>query len=112
MKTTPRNRRHPASGRPGPGRPLKYRNLIEALEDETIYSAGAIARNGEEKGLLPQTATREEKNKQRVRIRHTLVRFAGNHNFPQPGEGWVELKGQAAVRGWFGATWKAALPSQ
>ena len=90
-----------------PGRPLKYRHLIEALDDETIYSPGSIVQNGEEKDLL---TTPEEKNNQRIRIRHTLASYAKNHDFCRPGEGWVNLKGLAAAEGWCGATWKAALP--
>lgn len=92
------------------GRPLKYRHLLEILEDDTIYSPGSIVRNGEEKGLLSIPEGSEERNLQRLRIRHTLSRFARNHEFPRPGEGWVTLIGLAPTPGWRGSTWKAALP--
>jgi len=92
------------------GRPLKYRHLLDILEDDTLYSPGSIVRNGEQKGLLPSVRSVVERNLRRLRIRHTFARFVVNHKFPQPGEGLVKLVGQAPVPGWFGATWKAALP--
>ena len=91
------------------GRPLKYRQLLDILDDATIYSPGSIVRNGEEKGLLPPLGPADQ-SQRRLRIRHTLCRYAVNHKFPRPGEGWVKLDGQAPVPGWYGDTWKAALP--
>jgi len=98
-------------------RPLKYRHLIDILEDDTLYSPASIVRNGEEKGLLPVpdgdvpfSPADQERSEQAMRIRHSLARFADNHKFPRPSEGFVKLFGQAPAPGWFGATWKAALP--
>ena len=104
-----------ASPKPQVGRPLKYRQLLDILDDDTLYSPGSIARNGEEKGLLPTMPTVAERNYRRLLIRHTLARFVFNHHFPKlgkGGDGLVKLIGQAPAQGWFGATWKAALPQQ
>ena len=105
------------SPKPRVGRPLKYRHLIDILEDDTLYSPASIVRNGEEKGLLPVpdgdvpfSPADQERSEQAMRIRHSLARFADNHKFPRPSEGFVKLFGQAPAPGWFGATWKAALP--
>ncbi len=91
-----------------PGRPMKYRHLIENLEDDVLYSAGAIVLNAIAKGLLDEVPA-EEMKQQKLRIRHTMCRFAKNHGFPKAGEGWVIIDGQAPTPGWRGATWKAAL---
>jgi len=89
------------------GRPMKYRHLIENLEDEKLYSAGAIVRNAIAKGLLDEVPDEEKKVRQRVR--HTMSRFAHNHGFPKKGDGLEVTAGQPPRPGWRGATWKAAL---
>lgn len=90
------------------GRPLKYRNLIECLEDGEIYTPASIVNHGIDRGLLDPEA--EQITSTRIKIRHTLARFAKNHSFPLEGDGNVILPGQSLARGWSGGRWKQALP--
>ncbi len=90
------------------GRPLFYRAYITALEDDTVYTPAAIVNNGEEHGLIPPNLQGTQRKKLRVKIRHTMVRFSKNHGFPEEGDGWVNLKGQPPMRGWYGWRWKEA----
>ena len=90
------------------GRPSKYRKFIEILEDDTLYTAASIVNNGLKNGMI-NFSDDEELRRRRLRIRHTLVRFTKNHRFPEEGDGWVKLPGQARTMGWFGRRWKAAL---
>ncbi len=90
------------------GRPLKYRKLIECLADEVVYTPASIVINGIDLGLLNQEE--ELTRASRVKIRHTLARFAKNHRFPVEGDGSVILPGQSLTRGWSGGRWKGALP--
>ena len=92
------------------GRPMKYKNLVADLEDKTVYSPATIVNRGETRGLINPELTKEQRKKERLRIRHTLARFSSNHNFPIEGDGLVLIKGQTPIRGWFGWRWKKALP--
>lgn len=92
------------------GRPLKYRSLIEHLDDDKIYSPASIVNSALEAGLLNSDDDAESFKIARVRIRHTLARFAKSHKFPKEGDGFVTLRGQALARGWRGKRWKAAMP--
>ena len=83
------------------GRPMKYKHIIEPLEDETVYSPGLIAREAIKAGIL-------EKEDQ-LKARHTLARLAKNHFFPSEGDGFVRIPGQASIPGWHGKRWKAAI---
>ena len=99
----------------GPGRPMKYRKFLEILEDHQLYSAAMVVRNGEAKGLFRSKSLFYPDTEQvnihlvRLRIRHTLARFATNHCFPKTGDGLVMLPQQAPVPGWFGWRWKQAM---
>ena len=44
-----------------------------------------------------------------LRIRHTMARFAKNHDFPNEGDGTVVLFGQAPSFAWHGSRWKSAF---
>lgn len=84
------------------GRPLKYKNLIEQLADEKVYSAAMIAH-------LAEAVSDENPQLKQTRIRKTLNMFTRNNGFPQEGDGPVSLRGQEPGRGWFGWRWKAAV---
>ncbi len=91
------------------GRPRKYACIIDALDDDDLYSPAAIARIAKEKGLL-DTFLEEEPNEALVfqRVRISLIRFSNLHDFPDEGDGQIIIKGQAPVPGWFGWRWKTA----
>lgn len=100
--------------RPRLGRPLKYKEIIEALNPNELYSAAKIVRFAEasemlndhlEEDLPPEAAL--DLAKRRIRI--TLGRFSSNHGFPRRGDGTVRLKGQPPVRGWYGKRWQEKL---
>lgn len=80
------------------GRPLKYRHLLERLEDETLYSAGTIA-------ALSGSASSEERHN----IVKSLSRLSRSHGFPNRGDGLIEIAGQAPVRAYRGKRWKTLI---
>ena len=92
------------------GRPRKYTHIIDALEEDEIYSPGAIVRFAEEKGLLDDYFE-EESNKKlvRQRIRISCIRLSEMHQFPAGGDALVTIKGQAPTPGWYGWRWKQSL---
>ena len=94
------------------GRPLKYVNLLSALEDGVVYSPASIAHFGEANGLIPTNLPKDKLIQQRVRIRHTLARYKTNHEFPKQGDGFVYLEGQSPTPGWYGSRWKAKLENE
>ena len=85
------------------GRPRKYGYLMDLLEDQLLYSPGAIALLAQEHGHL--SWDREMGFKERRRIRHTLARFAKNHDFPTA-HGQVKIGGNRKTDGWTGPHWK------
>ena len=85
------------------GRPRKYGKLMDLLEDQVLYSPGAIALLARDKGHL--SSDDKKCLRQRRRIRHTLARFAKNHHFP-PAHGAVKIRGQRETDGWTGFHWK------
>lgn len=97
--------------RPRLGRPLKYKEIIEALNPDELYSAAKIVRFAEATEMLvphleedlPEDAAMELAKR---RIRITLGRFSSNRGFPRRGDGTVRLKGQPPVRGWYGRRWQ------
>ena len=80
------------------GRPLKYRHLLESLDDETLYSAGTIA-------ALNGSASPEERHN----IVKSLSRLSRSHGFPNRGDGLIEITGQAPVRAYTGQRWKTLI---
>lgn len=91
------------------GRPMKYREFLEILEDDKVYAPSTILILGESKGLLEMTDDAQEMRNKRMRVRHALARYSANHLFSNRGDGLVFLKGQSPIRGWFGKRWKADL---
>ncbi len=89
------------------GRPRKYTGIIDALDDDELYSPAAIARIAKDQGMLApfmKEETVEARVMQRIRI--ALVRLSNLHHFPDEGDGQIKIKGQAPVPGWFGWRWK------
>jgi len=95
----------------------KYVTIMEALENDELYTAAGIVRFASEKGLLeplvqdqmkvepvPEDATRTV----RQRIRINMGRLSRNRDFPMEGHGMVHIKGQAPMPGWRGSFWKQA----
>ena len=80
------------------GRSLKYAYLLKQLEDHRLYSAATIAN-------LETGADSTQKHK----IVKSLSRLTKRHGFPNLGDGWIEIKGQAPTRGFYGERWKTLL---
>ena len=90
------------------GRPMRYKHLLKALEEDGLYCAAQIARFAEKQGL-PRTrrADREARRKELLRI--AMNRLATNHQFPFPGDGLVQVPGQAVIPGWHGWRWQSTM---
>ena len=82
------------------GRPMRYKHLLKALEEDGLYCAAQIARFAEKQGL-PRTrrTDREARRKELLRIRIAMNRLATNHQFPYLGDGLVQVPG-LAVNPW------------
>ena len=90
------------------GRPLKYGSVLEALEDEMLYSPADIADLALERGFKDGDP-RVNPKLLRQRIRITMGRLGHNHQFPREGDGNVTRRGQAPTPGWLGSRWKGAM---
>jgi len=90
------------------GRPMRYGEIIHALDDQTLYSPALIASLGVDIGLI-EGETVEEVKINRGRCRHALGRLVINHSFPDEGDGLVSVPGQAPTPGWFGWRFKETL---
>ena len=89
---------------------MKYDVLIEALAEGDLYSPAAIVKFAEENGFLksdPEKRNKRRLEKQRIRI--AMGRYSNNHEFPDEGDGYLKIPGQAPVPAWFGWRWKASL---
>ena len=89
------------------GRPAEYIELIESLEDETVYTPAGIAIKAIKDGFV-STETESERRLARQRIRINFGRFSNLHKFPDRGDDMVKIKGQAPTPGWYGWRWKRA----
>jgi len=89
------------------GRPMKYKVLLDQLDEDELYTPATITAMAERIGFVKATEPNQRRlEKQRIRI--SLGRFSNNHGFPDAGDGMVTLRGQAPTPGWFGWRWKAA----
>ncbi len=89
------------------GRPPKYTQIIKALEDDTLYTPGSIARFAHTKGFLTAFATETEPVALiRRRIRIALRQLSANHKFPVEGDGLLQQTGQPPRVAWLGWRWK------
>lgn len=93
----------------GVGRPMKYRDFLDILEEDAIYLPATIVDHGIKHGLVELFQDLEQAKKNRLKIRHTLARFAKNHGFPEEGDGSIKMPGQTSMPGWFGWRWQAAI---
>lgn len=90
------------------GRPMKYRPILLQLENEDLYTPATIADHAKKSGYM-KGLRREDERLARQRIRIALGRYSNNHGFPDEGDGFVTIAGQAPTPGWFGRRWKEAL---
>ena len=90
------------------GRPMKYKSLIQSLNDHQLYTPSTIAGFAEETEFIDETEP-SARRLARQRIRIALGRLSKNHHFPSEGDGMVKVKGQSPTPGWFGSRWKAVL---
>jgi len=95
----------------------KYVTIIEALENNTLYTAAGIAQFAADQGLLDslvqdqmeaEPAVDDATRTVRQRIRINMGRLSRNRGFPGEGHGMVDIKGQAPMPGWRGSFWKEA----
>ncbi|MDJ0836551.1 MAG: hypothetical protein QNK37_08535 [Acidobacteriota bacterium] len=82
---------------------MKYAHIIQALDENTLYSPATIARFAEANGLLPIV----EHALQRVKV--SMGRLRAYHSFPQGGDGMIRLSGQSPKPGWYGRRWKLLI---
>jgi len=100
------------------GRPWKYRHLVAALPDDTLFTASGVIAFCDQAGMfatsfdypgmeLDYTQRRQLKKNARKSLESLIPRL-GVH------EGLVEQTHpyQAFYRAWFGRTWKAVLLAQ
>jgi hypothetical protein len=80
----------------------KYDDLLIQLEDEVLYSAGAIIR-------FAQDSDYARLQQALLRIRISLNTRATRYGFPELGDGWIRLRGQGPTPGWFGWRWKSTV---
>lgn len=104
VKKEPQKKKHHSRA----GRPLKYGNILSALDPEALYSSASIARFAEEHNLLSPYENEDELNLKKQRIRITMCRFSTNHKFPIEGDGKVYIKQQRPCTGWYGWRWQQA----
>lgn len=83
----------------------KYDDLLIQLEDEVLYSAGAIIR-------FAQDSDFAQGQQALLRIRISLNTRATRYSFPELGDGWVRLRGQGPTPGWFGWRWKSTISAK
>ena len=91
------------------GRPMKYKQFLLILEDQEIYTPATIVRFGRSKQLFDPDLGEAASKKAGLKIRHTLARLSTNRQFPHQGDGWVSIRGQPPLRGWFGWRWKETI---
>ncbi|CAM2009156.1 hypothetical protein [Acanthopleuribacter pedis] len=87
---------------------MKYSIIIEQLDEDEIYTPATIADFAEQIGYI-DTSDPERYRLERQRVRIAMGRFSNNHRFPDEGDGFVTLRGQPPIPGWFGWRWKAAI---
>ncbi len=91
------------------GRPMKYVEFFRVLDLDKLYAPSSVARAGQENGLFELEEFQEGDVHYKVRM--AMNRFVSDH-FPDEGDGVIEEKGRAPMRGWFGWRWKDAIPPE
>jgi len=87
---------------------MKYKKLIELLDEDELYTPAVIAAFAEETGFI-QADDKATLRLERQRVRIAMGRFSNNHCFPDEGDGMITIRGQSPTPGWFGWRWQAAL---
>lgn len=90
------------------GRPLKYGEILRALNDDTLYTPAKIAGLAQELGMI-EVKDKKRGDLDRQRIRIAMGRLSHNHSFPENGDGQVILDRQRPIPGWYGWRWKKVL---
>ena len=100
------------------GRPWKYRHLIEALPDDTLFTASGIIAFCDRAGMFATSfdypgATLDETQKRQLK-KNARKSLEGMIKRLGPQDGRVEQihPYQAFYRAWYGKTWKATLLSK
>ena len=91
------------------GRPGKYDDAIQALDDDVLYIAATITSHAFEKGIYQKPDDPKAYKDMVTKLRHALSRRAKSHGFPIEGDGMVLIKGKKALPGWFGSRWKSSI---
>ncbi len=94
------------------GRPMKYSELIRALELDESYSVATVVERAETLGFLDKEefrAARETRDDVRVKIRMAINRLASQH-LPKKEDALLVEVGQQPQRAWCGWRWKDAIP--
>ena len=90
------------------GRPLKYVDILMALEPHTIYTPSGIVDEALKQDLLPQSQGVDEQTL-KLRLRIAMGRLCNAHQFPDEGDGQVRKRGQRPTPGWFGWRWQEVV---
>lgn len=90
------------------GRPMKYADLLEQLDEEDLFTPATIAITADESGYIDPDLPPEERRKRIQRIRITMGRLTKNRRFPPDGDGKRRLPCQAPMPAWFGWRWRWA----
>ena len=89
-------------------RPFKKltKDLIDFLDDESLYTPAQIAQIGLEKGLFDNEP---DIQKAKENCRKAFGAMSRKKEFPKSGDGIVIVKNQGPAFGWLGRRWKARI---
>ena len=87
---------------------MKYADLLDQLDEHTLFSPAVIALIAKETGYIDPNLPPKELQLHKQRIRITMGRLSKNRKFPDEGDGYRRLPNQAAMPAWFGWRWKEA----
>ena len=73
------------------------------MDEGDLYSPAAIVKFAEENGFLKSDPDNPKERKlEKLRIRIAMGRYSNNKKFPDEGDGYLKIRGQAPVPAWFG----------
>ena len=89
---------------------MRYKHILNALDEESLYSPAGIVHFAEKRGLLQSEASdREARKIEKLRLRIAMGRRESNYHFPREGDGTVKYAGQAPAPAWYGWRWKVTM---
>ncbi len=91
------------------GRPRKYAEIIDALDDDTLYSPAAIVKLAKDEGLLAPFLKEGDEDAVMGRVRASMIQYS--QRYFEEGDGQVKFRGQAPMPAWFGWRWKTGRES-